>query len=94
MSRLFWLLLALVGCALTFTAKSPGLLGIGLLLGIVGFLGFVLALAASRVSASARPETAMASVEDLGALRKQAMPDTGKTPPSRVRSSDSERTTR
>jgi hypothetical protein len=71
MARLLLLVLALIGFALTFIAKSPGLLGIGLLFGIVGLFGFVFALAAARVSASARPEASMASVEDIVALRKR-----------------------
>ena len=48
MARLLLLVLALIGFALTFIAKSPGLLGIGLLFGIVGLFGFVFALAAER----------------------------------------------
>lgn len=86
MSRLFWLAMTVIGFVLAFIAKSAGVLGIGLLLGIVGFFGFVLAMAAARVSASARPETSMASVEDLGALRKGAAIAPAKTPP--VRSTD------
>jgi hypothetical protein len=66
-----WLLLVLtvVGFTLTFMAKGAGLLAIGLVLGFVGFFGFIFALAADRVSASTRPETAMLGVEDLAAMR-------------------------
>jgi Tfp pilus assembly protein PilX len=69
-----WIMLAfvLIGLALVFTVKSPGLLGIGLLLALVGVVGFVLALASDRISANARPETTMASREDLTALRDRA----------------------
>lgn len=70
MLRWILLVLALLGLALAFTTKSPGLLGIGLLLGFVGAIGFVFALAADRIAANARPDTAMASVEELVALRK------------------------
>jgi hypothetical protein len=65
-----WLLLVLtvVGFTLTFMAKGPGLLAIGLVLGFVGFFGFIFALAADRVSASTRPETAMLATEDLAAM--------------------------
>ncbi len=70
MARWILLLLALIGFAITFTTKSAGLLGLGLLLGSVGGVGFVLALAADRIAANSRPDSAMASVEDLAALRK------------------------
>jgi drug/metabolite transporter (DMT)-like permease len=71
-----WLMLALivVGLVLTFTAKGPGLLGIGLLVGFVGLFGVVFSIAADRVSASARPDSAMATPEDLAALRARRAP--------------------
>lgn len=71
MARLLLLLMTLAGSVLVFTAKSTGLLGFGLLLGSIGFFGLVLAMAAARVSASARPEASMASVEEISALRKR-----------------------
>jgi hypothetical protein len=66
-----WLLLVLTiaGITLTFMAKGPGALALGLVLGFVGFFGFIFALAADRVSASSRPETAMLGAEDLAAMR-------------------------
>jgi|SRR5690349_8683430 hypothetical protein len=66
-----WLLLILtvVGFTLTFMAKGLALLAVGLVLGFVGFFGFIIALAADRVSASTRPETAMLGAEDLAAMR-------------------------
>ncbi len=79
MVRLLLLVLTVAGIALVFVAKSPGLLGVGLVFGIVGFFGLVLSLAAARVSASARPEASMASVEDIIALRK---PRPGSAPPA------------
>ena len=95
MARLLLLVLTLVGFALVFTAKSPGLLGLGLLFGMAGSFGFVLAMAATRVSASARPDTAMASVDDLVALKKrplrQAMLQTHAEAPADVRDNHSDR---
>lgn len=74
MTRWIMLGLTVLGIVLIFTTKSPGLLGLGLLFGLVGFVGFIFALAAERISANARPESSMASSEDLAALRKRAAP--------------------
>ena len=67
-----WILLALtiLGFVLVFTTHNALVLGVGLLVGIVGFIGFAMALAADRVAANSRPDMAMASPEDLKALRK------------------------
>lgn len=92
MSRLFWLFLTLVGFVLAFTAKAPVVLGLGLFLGFVGFLGLVLAMAAARVSASARPDTLMASVDDLGALRKCLDPTVLVAPTARQHDGNSDHT--
>lgn len=71
MARWITLGLTLLGFALVFSTKSPGLLGLGLLLSLVGIVGFVFALAAARVSASARPEASMVIGEDVAALRRR-----------------------
>jgi hypothetical protein len=84
MARLLLLLMTLAGSVLVFTAKSSGLLGLGLLLGIVGFFGLVLAMAAARVSASARPEASMASVEEISALRKRTPSTRQRVSPART----------
>ena len=65
-----WMLLALtiLGFVLVFSSKSALVLAFGLLLGGVGLFGFIFALAADRISANARPDTSMASTEDLIAL--------------------------
>ncbi len=92
MSRLFWLVLTLVGFVLTVVTKSPVVLGLGLFFAFVGFVGLLLAMVAARVSASARPETAMASVDDFGALRKRAEPTVFTAPTPRKRDGDSDPT--
>jgi hypothetical protein len=68
-----WLMLGLmiIGMVLIFTTKNAGVLMLGLFVGIIGFFGFIMALAADRVSASSRPESAMAAMDDLAALRKR-----------------------
>lgn len=71
MARWIMLGLTILGFAIVFTTRSSGLLLLGILLGLGGFIGFVFALAADRVSARARPEATMASVDDLHALRRR-----------------------
>jgi len=66
-----WLMLGLTlfGFAISFVTKSPAVLAVGLVLGFVGLFGLVFSMAADRVSASARPESAMLRPEDLAAMR-------------------------
>ena len=66
-----WIMLGLtiLGFAMTFVARTPGVLAIGLLLGFVGLFGMVFSIASDRIASRARPETAMLSSEDLAALR-------------------------
>lgn len=66
-----WIMLGLtiLGFAMAFVTKSAGVLAIGLVLGFVGLFGMVFSIAADRVAAGARPDTAMLSTEDLAALR-------------------------
>ncbi|GAA0712313.1 hypothetical protein [Dokdonella soli] len=71
MARWIMLGFTILGFVLVFSAKAPGLLAIGLLLALIGVIGFVLALASDRISANARPDASMASTEDLVALRKR-----------------------
>jgi hypothetical protein len=71
--RYVFLLMALVGFFVTFTTKSPGTLGVGLLVGIIGTLGFVLSMAAARIAANAQPETTLIVDPEVNALRKRAL---------------------
>jgi hypothetical protein len=66
-----WIMLGLtiLGFAMTFVAKTAGVLAIGLLLGFVGLFGMVFSIASDRIASRARPDTAMLSTEDLAALR-------------------------
>jgi len=74
MTRWLMLGLTLIGLALVFSTKSPGVLGLGLLLCLVGIVGFVFALAADRISANARPESSMILGEDFTRLRRRTAP--------------------
>lgn len=66
--------IAMAGFVLAFTTHSPGWLGVGLVLGFGGIVGVVLSMAAARVAASARPESTMASPQDLAALQRVHRP--------------------
>jgi hypothetical protein len=66
-----WIMLGItiLGFAMTFIARTPGVLAIGLVLGFVGLFGMVFSIAADRIASRARPDTAMLSTEDLVAMR-------------------------
>ena len=69
-----WILLvvAIVAFAVAFTTGSPGLMGIGLVLGCGGLLGFALSLAAARIAFTAQPEAALIIDPEISALRAKA----------------------
>ena len=67
--RWILLLLAIAGFAAAFTTKSPGVLGFGLAIGVFCSLGFVLVLAAARISATAQPESMLIVDAEVNSLR-------------------------
>jgi hypothetical protein len=66
-----WILLGMtiLGTVVVFTTHNAALLAIALMITLVGFVGFVFSLAASRIASTSRPELAMASREYLRAMR-------------------------
>jgi hypothetical protein len=70
--RWIWLITGMLGFGLAWMAKTPGLLGFGVILGLVGITMAVLAIAADRIQAGSRPETMMISPNELGQLRERA----------------------
>lgn len=68
-----WLMIALtmIGLVMAMLTKSPGILGLALLMALVGMFGTVFSLAAARVSANARPDTSMLPPEALKAIRER-----------------------
>jgi hypothetical protein len=80
-----WILLGMtiLGTVVVFTTHNGVLLAIALVITLVGFVGFVFSLAAGRIASTARPELAMASREDMMAMRKPLVrpaPGTPQTP--------------
>jgi hypothetical protein len=69
-----WILLiaAIVGFAIAFTTPSPGLMGLGLIVGCVGIFGFGLSLAAARIAMNSQSESMMIADPDIRALRAKA----------------------
>ena len=66
------LLLALGALWVAFTAASPGVLLLALLVALVMFAMFILKLASDRVGSRARSEQLMLDPEELRRLREQA----------------------
>jgi|GEM_PF-5325690 len=67
--RWILLLLAVAGFVVVFTTKSPGVLGIALAVAVFCSFGFVLSLAAARISANAQPESMLIVDPDVASLR-------------------------
>lgn len=66
-----WILLivAILGFALAFSTRSPGMMGIGLLIGLIGLFAAMWAFAAARIASTARPESTLLTDRDASALR-------------------------
>lgn len=81
--RWIFLLLAVIGFAFAFSARSPGALGFGLVLGFGGLLGALFGFAAARIAANAQPDSALLTDKDIAALRaSMRKPPAAGTPPS------------
>ena len=72
MTRWIMIALGIAGFAIAFVTKSPGMMGLGVVLGFIGMIGAVFAIAADRVSSNTRPESAMLSTDDLAAIKARA----------------------
>lgn len=69
-----WILIAmiLVGFILAFLTRSPGVLGLGLIIGFIGTFGLVFSIAGERISENSRPDTTMLQGDVLAAIRDRA----------------------
>jgi hypothetical protein len=81
--RWILLLVAVTGLALAFSAKTPGLLGLGLLLGIGCLLASLFGFAAERVASSARQDIVLLTDKDINLLRA-SIRKPGATPPGNM----------
>lgn len=72
MTRWIMIAMALIGLIMAIFTRSPGVLGLGLLICFVGAVGTVFSIAAERVSANARPDVTMLPPEALAAIRDKA----------------------
>lgn len=69
-----WILLivAVIGFSLGFSAKSPGLMGLGMVVGMVCLVAAFFAFAATRIESTARSDIALLSPKELQSLRTRA----------------------
>ena len=72
MTRLIMIALLVIGLAMAFLTHSPGVLGLGIVLALVGSFGTVMSIAAARVAARSRPEAAMLQPDVIAAMRARA----------------------
>jgi hypothetical protein len=69
-----WIMIGttLLGFGLAIATRSPGLLGLGLVVGFVSLFGLVFSVAGERIASNARPDTAMLPPEAMAAIRARA----------------------
>lgn len=72
MTRWIMISLTLIGLITAIVTRSPGVLGLALLICFVGAFGTVFSIAAERVSSNARPDASMLPPEALAAIREKA----------------------
>jgi hypothetical protein len=67
-----WIMLvaSMFGFGLVFAAKSPGLLGLGLLIGFTCLFISLFGFAAERIASTSRPEVAMLTDKEITALQQ------------------------
>jgi disulfide bond formation protein DsbB len=72
MTRWIMIAMTLLGLLVAIFTRSPGLLGLALILVFIGLFGTVLSFAADRISANSRPDASMLPPEALKAIRDKA----------------------
>ncbi|HMM67911.1 MAG TPA: hypothetical protein PKC03_13315 [Dokdonella sp.] len=79
MTRWIMIAMTVLGLIIAFITRSPGVLGIAILMVLIGMFGTVMSLAAERVSAKARPDATMLPPEVLHAIGERARAKAGQT---------------
>lgn len=82
MTRWIMISLTFIGLIIAFVTRSPGVLGLGLLMCFIGAFGTVFSIAADRVSANSRPDASMLPPEALVAIRDKARAKANEQPVS------------
>ena len=82
-----WILVvvAILGLGFGLSAKTPGVMALGLLLGFGCMFASVFAFAAARIASTARPDAALLTDKDVNALRasvRKPAAATGNSPPA------------
>jgi disulfide bond formation protein DsbB len=72
MTRWIMISMTLIGLIMAILTRSPGILGLALLMCFVGAFGTIFSIAGERVSANARPDATMLPPEALAAIRDKA----------------------
>lgn len=72
MTRWIMIGMTVIGLIMAILTRSPGLLGLALVISFIGAFGTVFSLAAERVSANSRPDASMLPPEALAAIRDKA----------------------
>ena len=70
--RWIWTAVAILGFVVAYFAAMPGLLSLGVLVGMIGAFAAVMSFAAARIQEVSRPEAAILSPADLVAMRKRS----------------------
>jgi hypothetical protein len=73
-------LVALGAFTLAFSTKSPGLMGVFLVIGVAALFAAVFAFAADKIAATSRPDSALLTDKDIAALRASMRKPTPPTP--------------
>ena len=78
--RWIFLVLAVIGFSLAFSAKTAGLMEIGFLAGFAGLFGAFFGFAAARIASTSRPDTVL--LTDVTKMRATAAKPVAAQPPA------------
>lgn len=70
--RWVWMAIAILGFVVAYQAATPGLLGLGVLVGFVASTICVFSFASQRIQEIARPDAQMMTPAEMAAMRKRA----------------------